>query len=425
MAPPPSELASTLKAWKLKQEQKKTTAPPPDPVHGTNFNASLPTKKKGTAGTEMSGVLCFLEFLKLCGTLNATYHTADQLCMAWGRWVINPKFICNTPEEATTVSHTRKEQCGELFRAYCLPVASFRTYVNGMTRAFTEESGQAFVASSRKQMPEFQIFMGNAIERSRSANAVHHAMHADVEVIQEEEYKKMMDINVEHLLMQQRQNILALAYCTGLRADSIARLTLDSFQQSTLPDGRRTMTIVLGNLKNLPAEMNKCDAAMFKQIIVQGPDARYCPIEAIDRQFHLVRTGSRNQSDDGTLFRSIMNFDRRAGNKPSGPETYRGVAAWVARELGRDLTFKDVGRRRAMTRLTECPDISLDDIAKYFGVSRSTIAVYHRSAKRTPINAGAFLSRNTLQIGRFASTTGVYSAILSNVNKARTVCTPH
>ena len=73
-------------------------------------------------------------------------------------------------------------------------------------------------------------------------------------------------------------------------------------------------------------------------------------------------------------------------------EIYRGVATWVAKTLGRHVTFKDVGRRAAMSRLARDGTLSLEEKAKYFGVHPRTMEVYHRMHNDTPLTAATVLS---------------------------------
>ena len=72
-----------------------------------------------------------------------------------------------------------------------------------------------------------------------------------------------------------------------------------------------------------------------------------------------------------------------------------GVARWVSDIVGRPLTFKDVARRAAMTRLANELSLSVQEKAKYFGVATRTMAVYHRMQRETPVTAARSLSTFT------------------------------
>ena len=54
--------------------------------------------------------------------------------------------------------------------------------------------------------------------------------------------------------------------------------------------------------------------------------------------------------------------------------------------------MKDIGRRPAFTKLANS-EVSLADAAKYLGVAKKTLAVYHCAALDTPIKAANLLSR--------------------------------
>jgi hypothetical protein len=99
--------------------------------------------------------------------------------------------------------------------------------------------------------------------------------------------------------------------------------------------------------------------------------------------------------DGNWLFRSAKYTVNTLLPLQTSPETYRGVAAWVTSKVDRRLTFKDVARRAAMTRLANAPDLSLDDVAKYFMVHRNTIQIYHQMSRSTPVKAATILSRGT------------------------------
>ncbi len=43
-------------------------------------------------------------------------------------------------------------------------------------------------------------------------------------------------------------------------------------------------------MKNLVQDMSKADIALFKCPIIEGPDARFCAVRAIDRQLQLLAT---------------------------------------------------------------------------------------------------------------------------------------
>ena len=145
-----------------------------DPVHGNLFHA--PKKASGSAGTEKAGVACAVQFGQLCKHLGATYSTLDSFFVAWGQWVLKPEELFDTAEEEEECRLHRERQAAGLFKVYNVPVGSFRTYCNAVARAFSAQSStsstaavgsNALVPSSKKQFPQFNVFLNEVITRSK------------------------------------------------------------------------------------------------------------------------------------------------------------------------------------------------------------------------------------------------------------------
>ena len=390
--PSPTEFITLLQTWKNKVDGKKRAGSSSDPVHGNVFSADELDGKKGTAGAESSGVACALEFHKLLIQLNASYLSLDEWFVSWKRFVVDPKELCATEVEIQDAIELRNQQCSLGIKQYIMPVSSFRTYVNGVCRVVTKQ-GTSLVSTSAKQLPNFQAFMSHTIGRWRLQKAQNEVNRTNSAVLSEAEFQKLMCLKALTPLDQQRQNILCLVWCSGLRGDSLSRLQMNSFKEEVTADGQKTMKIVIANMKNLPASIALCDAKLYQQTIMEAPDALFCPLAAVRKQQELVRTASYGDpTDDSPLFRSVNFNSEMLKGTGTSREMYRGIAKWVSRKLNRSITFKDCGRRAAMSRLANDSSLSISEIAKFFAVHPNTIGVYQRNDTDSALLAASILS---------------------------------
>ena len=83
-------------------------------------------------------------------------------------------------------------------------------------------------------------------------------------------------------------------------------------------------------------------------------------------------------------------------NKPTATATYRGVANWVSKVIGRRLTFKSIARRVVFTKLANADEITLHDAAKHVGVQPRTLNVYHQKGKQVKSKAAMLLSKHNV-----------------------------
>ena len=90
------------------------------------------------------------------------------------------------------------------------------------------------------------------------------------------------------------------------------------------------MTIVVGTMKNLPASLATVDAALFRQVLVQGDDPSLCPIHAIERQRVLVKDVESVHPEENWLFRRVFLNQRKLGPGQTTEEMFRGLAGWVS-----------------------------------------------------------------------------------------------
>ena len=88
LAPTIAEFVAGLRKWHDRQQRREGQTH--DPIHGAAFARDAPKRKRGTVGTEVSGVQCALAFAKVCEVAGATYEDLDDWSISWGQWVVAP-----------------------------------------------------------------------------------------------------------------------------------------------------------------------------------------------------------------------------------------------------------------------------------------------------------------------------------------------
>ena len=149
------------------------------------------------------------------------------------------------------------------------------------------------------------------------------------------------------------------------------------FKLDKLDNGRPIVHIHAGSMKNLQQTMDKNETVIFKQTMITGDDPRFCPVAAFNRQLNILEV---DVSSSVPLFQSCSAFAAKFSGKVAKYGTYRGVADWVSKIVGRSLTFRQCSRNVVFTKLANDPCASDNDKAKFMGVSPKTIAVYHKTS---------------------------------------------
>jgi hypothetical protein len=367
-------------------------------VHGV---CDVPKVAEGSDKTDRAAVRAFLEFVKLCDALGAKYESLDDMFIGWGRWAIRtPDLWADASNAASTLARRKEQAAAHDLRVTAWPPSSFRTYVNAVARVYKRAAPTSIlVPSSERQFPAFNVFFEQVHGRERSFRASSNATTATTDILRPQEYQAIMREGVPRDAFEsQRRNILALVFCTGLRAEVLRRLTHTSFRDGVDDAGVRQMTIVIGSMKNHDTGFTNADAALFRQVITPADDPLLCPIAAVDRQRALPRGPDQSDTTTQWLFRTVRPGDVALSGQQTSEETYRGVARWVSGCVGRTVTFKDVGRRSVMTRLANSP-MPNAEVAKHLGVHRSTIAVYHRTHADTPRDMARILVKSAEGMG--------------------------
>ena len=270
--------------------------PAPDPVHGMLLQG-VNAKPSGSARAEQTALARALEFVDVCAHLDAKYANLDAWFVGWGAWAIQAELLFDTEEKreeclaqrAATIASALA--VGVQLKGSVLAPTSFRTYANALSRLQgTTTALRQYVPSSVKQFPEFNIFMDCVLKREKARQAVHVAMRGQPGILQDDELAVVVETTKQGSspFADQRTNILVFAFRTGLRSEVLRRLCVDSFVESKTEDGKRMVTMVMGTMKNKPASMQKVDATMFKQVIVEGANPDTCALKALDRQRALV-----------------------------------------------------------------------------------------------------------------------------------------
>ena len=354
-----------------------------DPVHGDMLNKTR--KLCGSENAERAAVNSALNFVALCTHLQAVYEDLDDWFVAWGAWIIDEELLCDLAEDVAAMRARRKEQAGGKFKVKHHPVGSFRTYLNAVARVYTQTVPEVIlVPSSKRQFPKLTRLLKEPIRKERLWKTVRKSRAVDAAVLSEAELPMIREtVDFDNALQVQRWTLLLLGFRSGLRAETLRSMVSAAIRfEGQGPE--RKATFMIGNMKNLPADMDHVDRALFQQVLVAGPDAKYCALEALALQFALLEKAKEAGRDAQWLFRTVWTYGATLTAQQCGEDTTRGVADWVSKIVGRRLTWKDVARRAAMTRLANDPSVSADDIAKYFGVTRTTVAVYHQASEVLP-----------------------------------------
>ena len=148
------------------------------------------------------------------------------------------------------------------------------------------------------------------------------------------------------------------------------------FKLDKLDNGRPIVHIHAGSMKNLQQTMDKNETVIFKQTMITGDDPRFCPVAAFNRQLNILDV---DVTSEVPLFQSCPAFAGKFVGKVAKYSTYRGVAEWVSKVVGRNLTFRQCSRNVVFTKLANDQSTSDSDKAKFMGVCPKTIAVYHKT----------------------------------------------
>ena len=108
--------------------------------------------------------------------MQAVYPTLDAFLVAWGQWVLREDQLHADAAQQESVRQHRRAILLPEERAYCIPIQSFRTYLNAVARVFSQEVASTtkltIVPSAVRQFPLLNAFLNPVITRARARTAV-------------------------------------------------------------------------------------------------------------------------------------------------------------------------------------------------------------------------------------------------------------
>ena len=124
-----------------------------------------------------------------------------------------------------------------------------------------------------------RLHVNNVYCREKAQAAVTEAQKDDLILLQDDELVQLFDVtNFKNVHEAQRFNVLVMGFRTGMRPDTLKRLTFDMFKCGTDAEGREWIQAHIGTMKNLPSDLEHLDAAIFKQKIFAHEDPRFAVI---------------------------------------------------------------------------------------------------------------------------------------------------
>jgi hypothetical protein len=248
---------------------------------------SLPTggENEDLGPKNHAALKCFLEYIDVCNRHGVVFASLDEVLVGWARWCIDARELFKTQQEADAWVKTRQEKAGKDGRLRSMPVSSFRTYVNAVSNIYKALAPvfAIIVPSSVSQFPQFNALMRPLVTHERAKKAQEAKGGLANNVLQADELLTVLKAAEGNTpFFVQRRNLLLLGYTTSYRGEVLRRLVVESFKPEFF-EGRKSYSIVVGTMKNLPGDLNHVDHKPFSLLITSGDDPRTCPIRAIDR----------------------------------------------------------------------------------------------------------------------------------------------
>jgi hypothetical protein len=267
---------------------------PVDPLQGSILESVVPKKRSGAQSSDRAAVNCALDFAQICELCEVTYQDLDAWFKGWACWALNVHFLFDDNEAAVKFQEHRESTQGIHLPLRNMSPSSFRTYANAVCRKFNEvepADGVYLLASSVKQFKALNEVMKKTLMKEGKEKALRSGPDFENDVLVAAELELLYSqTNFACAYQAQRYNMIIMGFRTGFRPEMLVRLHVGSLVESKDSDGRRVLTVCLESMKNLVQDMSKADIALFKCPIIEGPDARYCAVRAIDRQLQLLAT---------------------------------------------------------------------------------------------------------------------------------------
>ena len=273
-----------------------------------------------------------------------------------------------------------------------MKASTYRGWLNAIANVYAGvERTNHFTPSCERQFPQLNAFMENCLAKEKTMDAIEKAEEEEVEVLKDVDVVKLWNAtDFDKPSEVQRLFAAQLGYNTGLRGNSFECMEPECFNTGFLTDGRRYIQPSLAKMKNLVPSLSRFDTALFKQQIIERQDERVCAVKGFYRQLELIKKAP--VAEPNYLFRTTFYWSPALGSKGCSENTWVGVYQWVSKVIGRRVTFKDIARRVAMTKLANSTMISMPDAAKFLGVQLKTLMVYHRKDKNAANKCATILA---------------------------------
>lgn len=110
----------------------------------------------------------------------------------------------------------------------------------------------------------------------RDKRCIEKAHKTDNDILGDDELEVLHnDTNFKSAYENQRYNILIWGFRTGMRPEMIQHVQTAALVVGQAEDGVKTVSSILGNMKNLPPTMTQADKALFCQPVRACDDERY------------------------------------------------------------------------------------------------------------------------------------------------------
>jgi hypothetical protein len=109
-------------------------------------------------------------------------------------------------------------------------------------------------------------------DRERREKAIAEAQQPDAQLLTDAELLSLhAATNFEQMWQRQRYNMIVFGFRTGLRPSTMEILKCNMLRIRHTDDGETLMEVVIGNMKNLPPDVDKLDAGLYKLQVLQHP----------------------------------------------------------------------------------------------------------------------------------------------------------
>ena len=292
-------------------------------------------KPKSTKRTEAVAVNVAMGFQNVLVANKEVYKGLDEWLVGFVKFTLDVRAMNSEEIKQKKYLEKRKKLCGEDYKVRSLSPSTIKTYINALAGIYhTRRQENQFVPSSKMRFPEFNSYFAHVDKLYEVIEAINEAQNQEEEILQDVELEKLWkDTNFDSLFQVQRYNLMIFANRTGFCADTLQYLLTKTFERGNDQHGK-FLTPKIGTMKNRPAGF-QADRHLFDQEVRPCiEDERFCPIAAYERQCSLDREPTPDTDD--YLFRSMTNITGKVLlNKPTSPGTYRGVANWVSKVIGR------------------------------------------------------------------------------------------